>query len=144
MLSSLTKPGGFNDANFRELFYPLTVAAAALLVVAIVFYNVQVRRYHRHPPLLALQEWLLWTALCVFGLLLIEAIFHFYFFVVLLTIVIGLATFVWVRFFYFPPQISVYNAQLRRARSLSQVKYRTADATLRTRKSSGRQRRRRR
>jgi len=144
MLSSLTKPGGFNDANFRELFYPLTVAAAALLVVAIVFYNVQVRRFHRHPPLLALQEWLLWTALCVFGLLLIEAIFHFYFFVVLLTIVIGLATFVWVRFFYFPPQISVYNAQLRRARSLSQVKYRTADATLRTRKSSGRQRRRRR
>ena len=57
MLSSLTKPGGFNDANFRELFYPLTVAAAALLVVAIVFYNVQVRRFHRHAPLLALQEW---------------------------------------------------------------------------------------
>jgi hypothetical protein len=94
---------GFSEDNFQDLFYPLTVAAAALLVVAIVLYNVQTRRYHRHPPLLALQEWLLWCAVCVFGLILIEAIFHFYFFTVVLTIGIGIAAFIWIRFFYFPP-----------------------------------------
>ena len=79
---------------------------AVLLVGAVVLYNVQVRRLHRHPPLVALQEWLLWTALAVFGLLLVYAIFKFYFIFVLVTVVVGLATFVWIRFVRFPPLIA--------------------------------------
>jgi hypothetical protein len=134
----------FDEGNFTDLFYPITVAAGALLVIAIVLYNVQTRRYHRHPPLMALQEWLLWCAVCVFGLILIEAIFHFYFFTVVLTIGIGIAAFIWIRFIYFPPQIVAYNAQLRRARSKSQQqRYKSPEATIRTRRSSPRQRRRR-
>ena len=132
---------GFDENNFQDLFYPITVAAAALLVISIALYNVQTRRYHRHPPLVALQEWLLWAAICVFGLILIEAIFHFYFFTVVLTIVIGIAVFVWIRFIYFPPQIVAYNAQLRRARSQSQQRFKTPETTIRTRRSTSRQRR---
>ena len=55
-----------------------------------MLYNVQTRRLHHHPPLVTLQEWLLWTGLTVFGLLLVYAIFKFYFVFVLVTIVIGL------------------------------------------------------
>jgi hypothetical protein len=133
----------FDPRNFPDTFYPIAAAAAILLVLAIVFYNVQTRRYHRHPPLLALQEWLLWTAVVMFGLLLIEATFKFYFFTVLLTIVIGIAVFIWIRFFLFPPQIEAYNQQLRRARSQSQQRFRSPEATIRTRRAAPRSRRRR-
>jgi len=135
---------GFNDISFPDLFYPLAIASFGLLVVAVILYNVQTRRLHRHPPLVALQEWLLWTAIAVFGLLLIEATFKFYFFTVVLTLVIGLATFAWIRFRHFPPLIAAYNQQLRRARSQSQARYRQPEATIRERRSRGGAKRRRR
>jgi hypothetical protein len=96
----------------------------------------------------ALNEWLLWTGLAVFGLLLVYAVFKFYFVFVLLTVVIGLGAFVWIRFFRFPPLIEAYNQVLRRERSLSQKRFRDADSTIRSRskakskaKSSARRRR---
>ena len=98
-----------------------------------VLYNVQTRRLHRHPPLVALQEWLFWTSLSVFGLLLVYSVFKFYFFFVLLTLIIGLSTFVWIRFFRFPPLIESYNQVLRRERYLSQKKYHSSDSTIRSR-----------
>ena len=61
-----------------------------LLIAAVVLYNVQTRRLHRHAVLVNREEWLLWTAICVFGLLLVEAIFQFYFFFVVITLVVGL------------------------------------------------------
>ena len=137
----------FNSVEFRDIFYPISFAAFALLIVAIVLYNVQTRRLHRHPPLLALQEWLLWTAICVFGLVLVCATFSFWFLIVLGTIVVGCATFIWIRFVRFPPLIEAYNNQLRRARSHSQQRYRTAEATVRSRRpqtpGGGKKRRRR-
>ena len=69
------------------------------------------------------------------GLLLVYAIFKFYFIFVLGTIVVGCATFVWIRFFRFPPLIETYNQVLRRERSLSQKRFRDASATIRTRPS---------
>jgi uncharacterized membrane protein YhaH (DUF805 family) len=140
-IESLFAQGGFSPQNFPDLFYPIAIASFVLLVVAVILYNVQVRRLHRHPPLVALQEWLLWTAIAVFGLLLVYAIFKFYFIFVLITIVIGVATFVWIRFIRFPPLIRAYNAQVQRARSMSQARYRRPEATIRPRKT--RQRRRR-
>ena len=134
----------FNSVEFRDIFYPISFAAFFLLVAAIVLYNVRTRQLHRHPPLVALQEWLLWTAICGFGLLLICAIFHFYFFVVLGTIIVSCATFVWIRFFHFPPLIAAYNNQLRRARFYSQQRYKHPESTVRQRKAPTRQRRRRR
>jgi hypothetical protein len=134
----------FNSVEFKDLFYPISFAAFALLIVAIVLYNVQTRRLHRHPILVDLQEWLLWTAVCTFGLILVCAIFSFYFLLVLGSIIVGCATFVWIRFVRFPPLIAAYNNQLRRARFYSQQRYKTAEATVRSRKStSGKGKRRR-
>ena len=81
---------GFSPQNFPDLFYPIAIASLVLLIGPVVLYNVQIRRLHRHPPLVALQEWLLWTGLAVFGLLLVYAIFKFYFIFVLVTVVVGL------------------------------------------------------
>lgn len=141
ILDSLLYP--FDESHFHDLILPLSLGALVLLVVAVVLYNVQMQRLHRHPPLQTLQEWMLWTAICVFGLILVEAIFHFYFVTVLLTLGIGLATFIWVRFFRFPPMIAMYNQQLRRARFFSQSRYRHPEATVRARKATRTKRRRR-
>jgi hypothetical protein len=138
LVDSLFERGGFSPGNFPDLFYPISVAAFLLLVGSVILYNVQTRRLHRHPPLVALQEWLLWTGLAVFGLLLVYAVFKFYFIFVLVTIIVGCATFVWIRFVHFPPQIRMYNQVLRRERSLSQKRFSDASATIRTRSSTGR------
>jgi hypothetical protein len=137
-LGSLFKDEGFSPQNFPDLFYPVAVVSLLLLVGTVVLYNVQTRRLHHHPPLVALQEWLLWTGLAVFGLLLVYAIFKFYFVFVLLTVIIGLATFVWIRFIRFPPIIAAYNEALRRERFLSQKRYRDPDSTIRRTKSKPR------
>jgi len=116
-----------------------------LLIVAVVLYNVQTRRLHRHPPLANREEWLLWTAICVFGLLIIECVFAFYAFFVAATLLVGIPTFIWIVFFRFPPIIEAYNAQLRRARFFSQSRYKAAESTIRTRKAApARSKRRRR
>ena len=141
VLESLFARGGFTNENFPDLFYPIFIASLVLFIGSIVLYNVQVRRLHRHPPLVNLQEWLLWTGLAVFGLLLVYAIFKFYFIFVIVTIVVGIATFIWIRFVRFPPLIRGYNLQVQRARSLNQARYRRPEATIRPRKT--RQRRRR-
>lgn len=132
-IDSLFLRGGFSPENFPDLFYPVSVASFVLLVAAVVLYNVQSRRLHHHPPLVALQEWLFWTGLAVFGLLLTYAIFKFYLIFVLVTLIIGLGTFVWIRFFRFPPLIETYNQALRRERFLSQKRFRDPDATIRSR-----------
>jgi hypothetical protein len=133
----------FAPQNFQDLFYPITAAAGILLIVTVILYNVQVRRLHRHPPLVAMWEWMLWTAVIVYGLVLVEATFKFWFVTVVATLVIGLGTFVWIRFVHFPPIIDAYDRQVRRARYLAQeraaTRYHDASSTIRTR----RQRRRR-
>jgi len=134
----------FDPSNFQDLFYPISIAALVLFIAAIVLYNVQVRKLHKHPPLVALQEWLLWTAVCVYGLVLIEATFKFWFVTVVLTLVIGLSVFVWIRFFHFPPIIDGYNRQLARQRATAQSraanKYVDPSATVRSRKTRRRRR----
>jgi len=132
VLDSLFLDGGFSPQNFEDLFYPISIAAFVFLVATVVLYNVQTRRYHHHPPLVNLQEWLFWTGLSFFGLLLVYAIFKFYFFFVLVTLVIGIGTLIWIRFYRFPPLVSAYNRMRRREQYLSQKRYVTADATIRT------------
>ena len=141
-IDSLFVQGGFSPQNFPDLFYPVAIAALIFLVASVILYNVQVRRLHRHPPLVALQEWLLWTALAVFGLLLVYAIFKFYFVFVLITVAVGLVVFVWIRFFHFPPLIAAYNQQVQRARSMTQARYKKPEATIRPRKTRQQRRRR--
>lgn len=134
----------FSEQNFGDIFTPIWVAAALGLIICVVLYNVRSRQLHRHEPLRTMQEWLLWTGLTTFGLILIGALFRFYFLFVLLFIVIGILVFVWVRFYRFPPYIEAYNEQVRRARFFSQARYKQAEATVRAKRNTGRPARRRR
>jgi hypothetical protein len=141
----LNKPfvgGQPESGGFPDIFTPIWIAAAVMLVLTVVIYNVRVRQLHRHEPLRSMQEWLLWTGLVTFGLVLVGTVFRFYFLFILLFIVIGLAVFVWVRFIHFPPYIEAYNEQLRRARFFSQSKYKAAESTVRVKRNRGGRRRR--
>ena len=124
----------FNTANFPDLFWPMVVVSVALLVGQVVLYNVRIRQLRRHEPLVTLNEWVLWTGVIVFSLLVIEALFVWYFVFVLTTILVGLVVFFWVRFFRFPPMIAEYNQYLRRTRFFSQEKYKHPEATIRPRR----------
>lgn len=132
----------FIRENFPDLFDPLWIAALVFFVLTVVLYNVRTRQLHRHEPLRTLQEWLLWTGLSVFGLLLVATVFRFYFFVIVGTLVVGIAVFVWIRFRRFPPLIALYNGQLKRARFFSQSRYKNPEATVRSRRTRGQRRRR--
>lgn len=132
ILDALFLEGGFSPDNFQDLFYPITVAALVFLVGTVVLYNVMTRRLRRHPPLVNLHEWLFWTGLSVFGLMVVYSIFAFYFIFVLGTLAVGIGTMVWIRWYRFPPLIMAYNAVLRREQYLAQKKYVSADATIRS------------
>ena len=95
----------FNHKNFPDLFHPTWIAAAGLLVVLLILYNVRTRALHRHPPFLEMWEWLWWTGLITFSLIVVEALFVFDFFLVLITEIIGIGTLVWIRFLRFPPML---------------------------------------
>ena len=120
---------------FPDIFWPFTVAVVVFFVGQIMVYNVRTRQLHKFEPLVGMQEWLLWTGVVTFGLLVIMSIFMWYFLLVLATLVIGLGTYIWVRFIYFPPLIAGYNQHLRRTRFFSQEKYKHPEATIRQRSS---------
>jgi ABC-type xylose transport system permease subunit len=133
---------GFNSDHFPDIFRPVWVVSLVLLVALIILYNVRTRRLHRHAPYVEMYEWLLWTGVITFSLLLIGAVFVFDFFIVLLTAIIGIATFVWIRFRRFPPILAAYEARLARERYFTKQKFSDPDATIRRR--GGRRPRRRR
>jgi hypothetical protein len=133
----------FNSFNFHDLFYPVWVGALIGLVVLIVLYNVRTRQLRNHPPYLDMYEWLLWTGVIGFGLLLVEAVFVFDFLFVVVTIPIMLAVFLWVRFIHFPPLFEAYEHKLARQRYFSRLKYAHPESTIRTRPSTRPNRRRR-
>ena len=137
----------FNSTNFQDLFHPTWIAALVLLVVLTILYNQRTRALHRHAIYLEMWEWLWWTGLITFSLILIESLFVFDYLLVLVTEVIGLGTMVWIRFFRFPPFFAAYEAKLARERYFTQRKYADPDATIKKRgggRPQQRQRRRRR
>ncbi len=127
----LTQP--FNSHNFPDLFHPTWVAAAVLLVVLGVLYAVRTRALHKHQPYVDMWEWLWWTGLITFSLVIVGALFVFDFFIILLTEVIGLGTLVWIRFVRFPPMLRAYEGRLARERYFSKQKFADPEATLRKR-----------
>ena len=133
----------FNSFNFPDLYNQTWIASIVALVVAVVLYNVRTRQLHRHRPYLDLWEWLLWTSLVTFSLLLVGAVFAFDFFLVLATAIAGVATLVWVRFRRFPPILAAYERQLARQRYVSRQRISDPEATIRRRGGGRRQRRRR-
>jgi len=123
----------FSSANFPDIFHPTWIAAVVLLVVLTILYNVRTRALHRHPPYLEMWEWLWWTGLITFSLIVIEALFVFDFFLVLITEIIGIGTLVWIRFQRFPPMLAAHEARLARERYYTKQKFADPESTIKKR-----------
>jgi hypothetical protein len=134
----------FSSGNFPDLFHPTWIASLVLLVVLLVLYNRRTKALHRHQPYVDLWEWLWWTGLITFSLLLIESVFVFSYILVLATILIGVGTLVWIRFFKFPPILRAHEQRLARQRYFTKQKFADPEATIRRRGGSRRPARRRR
>ena len=68
---------GFNSINFPALWAPTWQLSLTLLVLGIIFYNFQGRRLRAYSVFLDLNEWLMWTSIGVFGLLVMFFVFAF-------------------------------------------------------------------
>ena len=98
----------FNDANFHPIYAATWELAVVLLVLSIVLYNFQGRRLRNYSVFLDLNEWLMWTTVGTFSLMLMYCVFGLDFIFVLPTMVGGAALFIWIRFIHFPPLIRAY------------------------------------
>jgi hypothetical protein len=133
----------FNSHNFPDLFHPTWIASLILLVILVVLYIVRTRQLHKHQPYVDLWEWLWWTGLVTFGLVLVEALFVFDYILVLATQIIGLGALVWIRFVRFPPILRIHEQRLARERYFTKQKFADPEATIRRRGGRRQQRRRR-
>ena len=121
----------FSVHTFPDLYNPLWISSLVLLVVLIVLYNVRTKALHRHAPYLDLWEWLLWTGISLFGLLLVAAVFNFYLIVLLVILLSGLAVMVWVRFIRFPPLFELYEQKMAKQRYFTRSKFAHPESTIR-------------
>jgi len=113
---------GFNNGTFPLLWNPVWQISFALLIVAVLFYNFQSRRLHNYSVFLDLNEWLMWTSVGTFSLLLMYVVFDFDFLFVLPTMLIGAGLFIWIRFIHFPPLLAAYEERLARQRYFARAK----------------------
>jgi hypothetical protein len=131
----------FSKKNFPDLFDPVWIASLILLAVLIVAYTIRTRQLHRHRLYLDMWEWLLWTGIITFFLLVMGAVFVFDFAVELTILVVGVGVLVWVRFWRYPALFEAYEVQLARQRYLARAKASRPEATIRTKTTKRRRRR---
>src|SRR4051794_37601803 len=81
---------GFSKNNFPDLFDPIWISSIVLLVGLIVLYTIRTRRLHRHRVFGEMWEWLLWTGIITFFLLVMGALFMFDFAVEMVILFVGL------------------------------------------------------
>jgi phosphoglycerol transferase MdoB-like AlkP superfamily enzyme len=121
----------FDAHTFADIYTPTWILTIVLLVVLVVLYNVRTKALHRHAPYLDMWEWLLWTGISLFGLILVAAVFNFYLIVLLVILVSGLAVMLWVRFVRFPPIFEVYEQKLAKQRYFTRSKFAHPESTIR-------------
>jgi hypothetical protein len=122
----------FNSINFPDLFNPIWVTSLVLLIVLIVLYVLRTRALHRHRLWLDMWEWIFWSGLITFFLLIVGSIFQFDFAVILVILGSGLLTMAWARFRRYPPLFEAYEHQLARQRYLSRTRTTRPEATIRS------------
>ena len=133
----------FNHQNFPLIWDPAWQVSLTLLLVGIFFYNFQGRRLHAYSVFLDLNEWLLWTSVGVFSLILMFTVFNFDFIFVAPTAIGGALLFIWIRFLHFPPLIRAYEERLARQRYFQRTKTSHPDTTIRAKAAAKPKRRRR-
>jgi len=134
---------GFNQANFAPIYMITWELAFVLLFFSIVLYNIQGRRLRNYSVFLDLNEWLLWTSIGVFGVILMCSLFGFDFIFVLPSMIGGAALFIWVRFIHFPPLIEAYEQRLARQRYFQRTRVSHPETTIRAKAAPKSKRRRR-
>lgn len=132
----------FTQINFPDLYLPFLWASILLLIATVVVYNVRTRQLRRHAIYVQMYEWLLWTGIITFSLIIVYWIFKFDMIIVLGTLVTGLAMLVWVRFYRFPPDFRAYERQLAKSRYFSRQRFTHPESTIRAKNSRRRRRRR--
>jgi predicted membrane-bound dolichyl-phosphate-mannose-protein mannosyltransferase len=125
----LLKP--FNTHLFPDIYTITWVATIVLLIGLVILYNARTRALHRHAPYLDMYEWLLWSGISLFGLILVAAVFNFYVIVLLVILFTGLGVMVWVRFVRFPPTFEVYEQKLAKQRYFTRSKFAHPESTIR-------------
>ena len=123
----------FNSINFPDLFNLIWATSLVLLLVLIVLYVLRTRALHRHRLWLDMWEWLFWSGLITFFLLIVGAIFQFDFAVIVVILGSGLLTMAWARFRRYPPLFDAYEHQLARQRYLARSRTTRPEATIRSR-----------
>jgi hypothetical protein len=121
----------FDAHKFPDIYTITWVATVALLIALVILYNVRTRALHRHAPYLDMYEWLLWTGISLFGLILVAAVFNFYLIVLLVILFTGLGVLLWVRFVRFPPVFAIYEQKLAKQRYFTRSKFAHPEATIR-------------
>ena len=134
----------FNDGNFHRLWTPAWQISIFFLVAVVIFYNFQSRRLRAYSVFLDLNEWLMWSTLGIFGLLAMFTLFSFDFLFALPTMLGGAALFIWIRFIHFPPLIRSYEERLARQRYFQRSRTSHPEATIRTKATAPKTKRRRR
>jgi hypothetical protein len=122
---------GFNKINFPDLFDPLWMGSGVLLIVLIVVYVLRTRALHRHRLYLDMWEWIFWSGLITYFLLIVGSIFQFDFAVIVVILASGLFVMTWARFRRFPPLFEAYEHQLARQRYLARARSSRPEATIR-------------
>ena len=123
----------FNSINFPDLFNPIWVTSLVLLIVLIVLYVLRTRALHRHRLWLDMWEWIFWSGLITYFLLIVGSLFQFDFAVILVILGSGLFTMAWARFRRYPPLFEAYEHQLARQRYLARTRQSRPEATIRSR-----------
>jgi membrane protein implicated in regulation of membrane protease activity len=132
---------GFSKINFPDLFNQVWIGSLVLLILLVILYNVRTRALHRHRLYTDMWEWLLWSGLITFFLLIAGALFQFDFAVVLVIALSGLGVMVWARFRKYPPLFEAYEHQLARQRYLARAKGSRPETTIRSKPTRRRRRR---
>jgi len=126
----------FDDRNFPDLFNAIWVFSAIGMLATVLLYNLRTRQLRRHQVYLELYEWLLWSGVIFFFMILVYALFHFDFLFVVLSIPVGVGILLWIRFVRFPPALAAYETQLARARYYSKQKFAHPEATIRPKRAA--------
>ena len=135
---------GFNKFNFPDLFDQVWMSSGILLLVLIAVYVTRTKALHRHRPYLDMWEWIFWSGLITFFLLIVGALFQFDFAVILVIMAAGLGAMAYARFRRYPPLFEAYEHQLARQRYLARARTSHPEATIRQKGARAKQQRKRR
>lgn len=124
----------FNRSNFADIYDPIWISSIVFLGLSVILYAIRTRQLRHHPPYTRMYEWMLWTCVATFGLIVVYTLFIFDFLFVLATLTAGLVFLAWVRFRRFPPDLAAYEQRLARERFYTSRKYAHPEATIRPRR----------